>query len=448
MGLLKAIIGAGGGAAADTWREFFYCDALNANTLVAKGQKRTSGRSSNTRGEDNIISNGSVIAVNEGQFMIIVDQGAIVDVCAEPGQYTYDMSSEPSLFYGDLGSNIRKMFEQVGGRFSFGGDTGHDQRVYFFNTKEIMGNKYGTANPVPFRVVDNNINLDVDISVRCNGEYSYKITNPLLFYKNVCGNVEQPFTRDKIDSQLKSELLTALQPAFARISGMGIRYSAVPGHTTEMAAALNEELSAKWRDLRGIEVASFGVNSITASPEDEQMIKDLQRTATMRDSSMRDAMLAGARADAMRDAAKNEGGAMMGFMGMNMADMSGAAGQNAYAGVPSQAPANHYATADNGGFGRHAAQAAPAAPAADTWKCPNCGTDNTGKFCNECGTPKPAPAPEPATWKCPNCGNENAGKFCSECGTPKPAEPAGWDCPNCGAHNEGKFCSDCGTPRP
>ena len=280
MGLLRAGMGAVGGVLADSWREYFYCDSLDANTLVVKGRKRVSaqGRSSNTRGEDNIISNGSVIAVNEGQYMIIVEQGAVVEACGEPGEFVFDSSTEPSLFFGEgssLGERIRASFERVGTRFSFGGDTGKDQRVYFFNAKEIVGNKYGTAAPVPFRVVDNNIGLDVDISVRCNGEYSYRIVDPLMFYKNVSGNVEQPYTRDKIDSQLKSELLTALQPAFARISAMGVRYSAVPAHTKELAQALNEELSESWGQMRGIEVAAFGVNSIVASPEDEAMIKEL-----------------------------------------------------------------------------------------------------------------------------------------------------------------------------
>ena len=274
MGLIKAGIGAAGGVLADSWREYFYCDSLEADVLCAKGQKRISdkGRSSNTKGESNIISDGSIIAVNEGQFMIIVEQGAIVDACGEAGEFVFDKSTEPSLFFGEsgtLGDRIKKSFERVGARFSFGGDTGKDQRVYFFNAKEIVGNKYGTAQPVPFRVVDANIGLDVDISVRCNGEYSYKIVDPLMFYKNVCGNVEEPYTRDKIDSQLKSELLTALQPAFAKISAMGVRYSAVPAHTTELADALNEVLSEKWGELRGLKVASFGVNAIAASEEDE-----------------------------------------------------------------------------------------------------------------------------------------------------------------------------------
>ena len=431
MGLIRAAVGATKGVLADSWKEMIYCDAIPADTLVVKGQKRVSGRSSNRYGDDNIITNGSRVVVNDGQAMIIVDQGAVVDFCGDPGEYTYDVSTEPSFNFGNIGQSIAETFKQIGGRFAFGGDTGHDQRVYYFNTKEIIGNKYGTASPVPFRVVDQNIGLDVDISVRCNGEYSYKITNPLLFYKNVCGNVEQPYTRSQIDSQLKSELLTALQPAFAKISAMG--------HTQELADALNDELDNKWRDLRGIEVASFGVNSITASPEDEKMIKDLQRSATLRNADMRQAVMADATAEAMKTAAGNEAGAMNGFLGMNMAGMAGGA---AMANQPAQGGSypNQYAVAQGGGFA--------AAPAAGTWTCPKCGHQNTGKFCNECGTPKPAPEPAAAEWTCPKCGKKNTGKFCGECGTPKPAEPATWTCPKCGHENTGKFCNECGTPRP
>ena len=419
MGLLKAGAGALGGVFADSWRDYFYCDALNADTLVVKGMKRTSdkGRSSNTKGESNIISDGSIIAVADGQYMIIVEQGAIVDACGEPGEFVFDSSSEPSLFFGDdkITDRIKMAFERVGGRFTFGGDTGKDQRVYYFNKKEIIGNKYGTATPVPFRVVDANIGLDVDISVRCNGEYSYKITDPLLFYKNVCGNVEEPYTRDKIDSQLKSELLTALQPAFAKISAMGVRYSAVPAHTTELADALNEVLSEKWADLRGIEVASFGVNTIAASEEDERMIKDLQKAAVMRDPAMAAANIAAAQSDAMRTAAANESGAMAGFMGMGMANMAGGMNtgslfnQQGGGGTPQSqynvAAGGGFATGNGGGNGN----------GEGGWTC-SCGAQNTGKFCSNCGSKKPTPA---GSWTC-SCGAENTGKFCSNCGSKRP----------------------------
>lgn len=412
MGLLKAGMGAVGGVLADSWRDYFYCDSLDADTLVAKGRKRisTQGRSSNTRGEDNIISNGSVIAVNEGQYMIIVEQGAVVEASGEPGEFVFDSSTEPSLLFGG-GQTVRERilasFERAGTRFSFGGDTGKDQRVYFFNAKEIVGNKYGTAAPVPFRVVDSNIGLDIDIAVRCNGEYSYRIVDPLMFYKNVCGNVEEPFTRSRIDSQLKSELLTALQPAFARISEMGIRYSAVPAHTAELAQALNEELSQSWSQTRGIEIAAFGVNSIVASPEDEAMIKELQRAAVMRDPTMAAANLAASQADAMRMAASNTAGAAVGFMGMGMANamggnvnMQGLYGMGTGGGQP--APA--------------ASRASAPSSAPDTWAC-SCGATNTGRFCGNCGSPRPKPQDGP--WTC-SCGATNTGRFCGNCGNPRP----------------------------
>ena len=426
MGLLKAGVGALGGVLADQWREFFYCEALDADVLVAKGEKRTGGRSSNKKGENNIISNGSIVAVSDGQCMIIVESGKVVELCAEPGEFVYDTSTEPSIFYGGLGEGIKKSFAQIGKRFTFGGDAGKDQRVYYFNTKEIVGNKYGTPSPVPFRVVDQNIGLDVDIAIRCHGEYSYKITNPMLFYQNVCGNVESEYSREEIDSQLKTELLTALQPAFARISEMGVRYSALPAHTIEIGDALNQVLSAKWRDLRGIEIVAFGVSSVNASEEDEKMIKEIQRNAAFRNPTMAAAHMVGAQAQAMQDAAKNEGGmgAMGGFFGMNMAqNAGGGAAANLFAMGQQQQPAQ--------------------APATGGWTC-SCGTQNTGKFCQNCG--KPAPAAN--GWTCA-CGTQNTGKFCQNCGKPAPAGAAVYRCDKCGWQpedpaNPPKFCPECG----
>ena len=422
MGLISAALGAATGVLADQWKEYFYCEALPETVLVTKGKKRVSNRSSNTKGSDNIISNGSVIAVADGQCMIIVDQGKVVELCAEPGEFVYDTSSEPSIFTGSLGSAILETFKQIGKRITFGGEPPKDQRIYYFNTKEIMGNKYGTPSPVPFRVVDQRVNLDVDIGIRCFGEYSYHICNPMLFYANVCGNVTSDYTRDKIDPQLKSELLTALQPAFAKISDMGIRYSGLPAHTEELAQALNDVLSAKWRDRLGIEIVSVGVSSVKASEEDEAMIKQMQ---TMQTASGMAAQLAGAQAQAMKDAANNPNGAAMAFMGMNAAANAGGFDPNTL--MASAMVQN--------------AQAAAAAPA-DSWTCA-CGKVNTGKFCTECGAKKPAPA---GAWTCA-CGTENTGKFCTECGAKKPEDPAAWTC-DCGAVNTGKFCTDCGAKKP
>ena len=436
MGLIKAALGSAGGVLADQWKEYFYCESLPENVMAVKGQKRTSGRSSNTKGSDNIISNGSVIAVADGQCMMIVDQGRIVEVCAVPGEFTYDMSTEPSLFTGEFKESVRAVIDSMTTRFTFGGEAPKDQRVYYFNTKELIGNKYGTANPVPFRVVDQRAGIDIDVGIRCFGEYSYHICNPALFYTNVCGNVAEAYTRDKLDSQLKTELLTALQPAFAKIGENGIRYSQLPGHTMELADALNEVLSKKWRDLRGIEIVSFGVSSVTADEEDEKMLKELQRNAAFMDPTRAAAHLVGSQGDAMKMAASNTAaGPAMAFMGMGMAGQAG--GMNAQ---------NLFQMGQQQQQMQQAAQPAPA-PAVQGWTC-SCGQSGiTGNFCPNCGSKKPEPKPAGDSWTC-SCGATVTGKFCPECGSPRPAPAVeGWTC-SCGAVNKGKFCSECGAKKP
>jgi len=431
MGLIRAGLNAVGGTLASQWKEYFYADALPEDVLAVRAHKKTKSRFGGNRSEDdNIISNGSVVAVADGQCMMIVDQGRIVDFSAEPGEFVFDEGGEPTIFCGGLsGGNLKAILQATFQRLSYGGQVGRDQRVYYFNTKEIIGNKYGTPSPVPFRVVDEKLGLDVDISIRCFGEYSYRIVNPMLFYTNVCGNVESEYTRDQIDSQLKSELLTALQPAFARISDMGIRYSALPGHTTEIANALNDVLSEKWAQLRGVEIVSFGVSSVKASEQDEQMIKELQRNAVFRNPNMAAAHLVGAQAQAMQDAAKNQGGAFTGFMGMNMANMNGGLNANTLFQMGAQ----------------QQPQTTPAQPAANSWKCA-CGATATGKFCPECGAKKP----EAEGWTC-KCGTVNKGKFCSECGAKRPAGAPVYRCDKCGWQPEDpthppKFCPECGDP--
>jgi len=332
MGLIKAGFGALGGTLADQWKEFFYCDAMDRDVLVTRGQKQITGRSSNTKGHDNIISNGSGIAVADGQCMMIVEQGKIVEVCAEPGEYTYDKSTEPSIFAGSLGQSILDTFKTIGKRFALGGDTGKDQRVYYFNTKELMDNKFGTPNPVPFRVVDSKIGLDIDVSVRCSGVYSYKIADPLLFYTNVCGNVEDQYTRQELDMQLKTEFISALAPAFGKLSMLEIRPNQLANHNADIEAAMNETLSAKWSGLRGLKVVSVALNPVTLTEEDADLIKKAQHAAIMRDPTMAAATLVGAQAEAMKTAAANEGGAMNGFIGMGMAmNQGGMNAQNLFA---------------------------------------------------------------------------------------------------------------------
>ena len=435
MGLIKAGIGALGGTLADQWKEFFYCEAMAKEVLVTKGQKRISGRSSNTKASDNIISNGSGVAVADGQCMLIVEQGKVVEVCAEPGEFTYDSSTEPSIFAGSLGESIKQTFKTIGKRFAYGGDTGKDQRVYYINTKELIDNKFGTPNPIPFRVVDNKIGLDIDVSVRCSGVYSYKIADPLLFYTNVCGNVESEYTRDELDGQLKTEFISALQPAFGKLSELELRPNQIVTHNTELENAMNTALSAKWGELRGLKVVSIALGSVTLPDEDAELIKQAQRTAIMRDPTMAAATLVGAQADAMKTAAGNSAGAMTGFMGMGMA-MNAGGGMNAQdlfaMGQQKQA--------------QQPQAAAAAAPAAGAWTC-KCGATATGRFCPECGSPKPADADG---WTCA-CGAVNKGKFCQNCGAKKPAGAPLYRCDKCGWQPEDpahppKFCPECGDP--
>ena len=433
MGLLKAGIGAVGGVLADQWKEYFYCEAMDRDILVMKGRKRTGKRSSNKKGDDNIISNGSVIAVADGQCMLIVDQGKVVEVCAQPGEFVYDTSTEPSIFSGDLGESLNNTFNKIGQRFAFGGETGKDQRVYYFNTKEIMDNRFGTPSPIPFRVVDRNIGLDIDVSVRCNGVYSYRITDPILFYTNVCGNVSEEYTREELDSQLKAEFLTALQPGFARISEMGIRPNAIPGHLMELTDAMDKILSEKWQGLRGLKIVAIGMNQVTLPEEDAEMIKQAQRMAILQNPSMAAATLAGAQAEAMKMAASNQNGAMMGFAGMNMASAQGGmnmqglyqmGAQQNMAGMQQGMPgAQPYMAGMQQGMpgaqqnmaGMQQGMPGAQQTAPGSWRC-QCGTIATGKFCPECGSPRPVVQDQ---WTC-SCGTVNKGKFCQECGKSRP----------------------------
>ena len=419
MGLIRAGLNAAGGVLADQWKEFFRCDAMDADVLAVKG-RRVSKRGGN-KGNDNVITSGSVIVVADGQCMMIVDQGKIVEFAAEPGEYTYDASTAPTIFCGDLGEGVEKTFLELGRRFTFGGEAPRDQRVYYFNTKELTGNKYGTPSPVPFRVVDNNIGLDMDVGIRCFGVFSYRICNPMLFYQNVCGNVSTAYTRDQLDSQLRSELLGALGAAFGRISEMGIRYSALQMHTLELADTLNAILSKKWRETRGLEIVNIGISSLSPVEADAEKLKQLQSATAFRDPRNAAAQLFSAQADAVRTAAANPGGAMTGFFGMNAAQQaSGNAAQLYQMGV--------------------------SAPSADGWTCPSCGTKATGKFCPECGAKKPVKV----GWTCA-CGAVNQGKFCTECGAKKPAGVPQYRCGKCGWQPEKgakvpKFCPECGDP--
>ena len=441
MGLIKAGMGALGGTLADQWKEFFYCDSLDKDVLMVKGQKRTSRRSSNN-GEDNIITNGSGIAVADGQCMLIVEQGRVVEVCAEPGEFTFDASTEPSVFTGNFGDSLAATFQTVAKRFTYGGDTGKDQRVYYINTKELGEILYGTATPIPFRVVvSEERGYKLSVNLRCNGSFTCRICDPLLFYTNVCSNVSTQYDASEIAPRLKSELLNALQPALATLSANKVQYYEIPAHTLEISEALNEQLSNVWRKKRGIEVFSFNINSLSIPEEQQKKITEWEENAMTTDPTTAAARLVGGQIDAMKTAAGNTAGAMTGFMGMGMGMAAGAGGmggmsaQNLFA-------MGQQARPDSVDAPQQVSRPAPAP--ADSWKC-SCGATVTGKFCPECGSKKPEPKPAADSWTC-SCGATVTGKFCPECGKPRPAAE-GWTC-SCGAVNKGKFCSECGKPRP
>ena len=438
MGLIKAATGAVGGTLADQWKEFFYCEAMPADVLMVKGTPRISSRSSNTKRNDNIISNGSGIAVADGQCMIIVEQGRIVEMCAEPGEYTFDKSTEPSVFSGSLGTSVINTFKTMGKRFTYGGDTGKDQRVYYINLKELIDNKFGTSTPIPFRVVDRNINLDIDVAVRCYGTYSYKIADPILFYTNVCGNVTSEYRRSNLDDQLKTEFIAALQPGFGKLSDMGLRPNQIMGHTEDLSNAMNESLSKKWSELRGLTIVSIALGSVSLPPEDAELIKNAQKAAMLRDPSLAGATLVEAQAEALKSAAANESGAVTGLMGVGMIGQMGGGSMNAQ-GYYNMAEQNNQQQA------QMQQQQMQQQAAAGQWKC-ECGTIATGKFCPECGKKKPEDDP----WKC-SCGAVNKGKFCQECGQKRPEAAAQFRCSKCGwtpkdPTNPPKFCPECGDP--
>ena len=285
--------------------------------------------------------------------------------------------------------------------------------------------------------MDSKIGLDIDVSIRCSGVYSYKIADPLLFYSNVCGNVEQEYSREELDATLKTEFISALQPAFGHLSELELRPNQIVTHNTDLENAMNTALSEKWGALRGLKVVSIALGSVTLPDEDAELIKQAQRTAIMRDPTMAAATLVGAQADAMKTAAGNQAGAMTGFMGMGMA-MNQGGGMNAQ---------NLFAMGQQQQEQQAQQMAAQQAvqQQAEGWKC-SCGNFVTGKFCPECGSKKPEPQPAPGAWKC-KCGATATGKFCPECGSPKPVEEEGWTC-SCGSVNKGKFCQNCGAKKP
>lgn len=423
MGLIKAALTAASSTMADQWLEFYSCESMSADTLVIRAKRQTGKRSSNTKGNENVISDGSKIVVNEGQAMIMVDQGMVTEIATEAGVYTYNSADSPSIFSSSFGKGLKDTFKEMWDRIKHGGDVAKDQRIYFFNRKEIMNNNFGTVNPVGFRMKYEDLGRSFTVSVRCNGTYTFMIDDPVLFYTNVCGNVTNVFDRAALDQQIRTEFVDALNPAFAELSSKGIRYDQLAGGHAYVKDALSNALAARWGETRGIKLTGVYINSATIPDADLKKIQEYEDKAWLKDPSNAATLLAEAQAEAMKKAAGNSGGAAMGFFGMNMAAQAG--GMNAQ---------NLYAMGA-------AQQQAAAQQKAGSWKC-GCGTDNTGNFCNNCGKPKPA---DQNSWKC-ECGAENTGKFCSQCGKPKPAAD-GWVC-SCGSVNKGRFCAECGKRKP
>lgn len=425
MGLIRSVLRSAtssvSGVLADQWKEYISMDSMADGVLMCRGMKTIRGRSGNG-GNSAVISDGSGISVADGQCFIIVEQGKVVEFCAESGVYTYHNQEAPSIFTGDFGDSLSKSINSMKERFAMGGATGIDQRVYFFNLKEIKDNRYGTATPIPFRVVGRNHSFDLDTYVKCNGQYSYRIVDPLLFYMNVSGNTSDTFQRGELDSTLKGELLTALQPAFGRISAKGIRHSELPSHSMEIATYLKEILSKSWTETRGIEIVSFSINSASIPREDAEQIRQLQLHET---PHLAATQMAAAQTEALKNAASNTAGAMHGFLGMQMATGMGQTQQ----------------TQGNLLY-REIQQPQESLHQPFQWQC-DCGGSNVGKFCQNCGKGKPV-----SGWYC-DCGTLNQGKFCQECGGRKPEIGSTYRCNQCGfvpenPENPPKFCPECG----
>lgn len=375
MGLIQAFKGSVSGELANQWKELFVSDSMSADTLVKRADHKVSGRSSNTKGDADVITKGSAIIVNEGQCAILVDSGKVIDVAAEPGAYEWEENGSASIFAGDFGD----IFKEFGRRFTFGGEKPVQQRVYFVNTKDIVGLKFGTPSPIPFRILDNNVGLDMDTTLKCNGNYSMRVSDPTQLYVSLAGNVKDEYTIEDIQDQLRATFIAALQPALGKLTNLGVRPSGIPSYTKEMSEAMGEELNSDWTNKYGLAITSVQILTTIIPDEDAATLKELQKTGAFRNQSMAGAALIGAQAEAMKNAASNPNGAMMGFMGMNMAMQAGGANaQDLLNAGAATTGANQMAGAANGGTA-----------AGNRWFCPNCGNENFGNFCVNCGTKRP-----------------------------------------------------------
>lgn len=422
MGLIKAFFGAMGGSLADQWQEVIEADGMTDTTVLTKGVKVRANdkRSSNKKGTEDLISNGSVIHVYPNQFMMLVDGGKIVDYTAEEGYYKVDHSSAPSLFNGQFGDTLKEAF----GRIRYGGTPSQKQQVYYINLQEIKGIKFGT--PTPVNYFDNFYNSE--LFLRAHGTYSIKVTDPIKFFAEAIPRTATHVDIKDINEQYLSEFLEALQAAINQMSVDNIRISQVVSKTRELSRYMANELDEDWKRMRGFEVLSVGIASVSYDEESKKLINLRNQGAMLGDPSVREGYVQSAIARGLESAGSNSAGAAHAFMGMGVG--MGAAG-------------NFMATASATNAAQMQQQAAQKAEEKDSWTCA-CGAKNTGKFCSECGSKMPTAA---AGWTCA-CGAKNTGKFCSECGSPRPVEDS-WFCTECGHKNAAgaKFCSECGNKK-
>lgn len=425
MGIIKATVGAIGGALGDQWLEVIEADEMSDTTVFARGVKvrKNDKRNSNKKGTADTISNGSIIHVYPNQFMILVDGGKIVDYTAEEGYYKVDNSSAPSLFNGQFGKALSDSFQRI----KFGGVPSYSQKVYYINLQEIKGIRFGTKSPINY--FDNFYNAE--LFLRAHGTYSIKITDPIKFYSEVIPKNADSVDINIINEQYLSEFLEALQAAINQMSADNIRVSHVASKSRELSKYMSTELDNDWKTMRGFEVQAVGIASVSYDEESKKLINMRNQGAMLGDPSVREGYVQGAVARGIEAAGSNSSGSAAAFMGMGI-------GMNAGGNFMASASQTNAAQMQ-----QKNAEIKKASASVNEWHC-SCGVVNTGKFCSECGKAKPSTTK--TVWKCA-CGAENTGKFCSECGTPKPVDDV-WFCPECGAKNKAKFCSECGTKRP
>lgn len=400
MGIIKAIASAVGGSLADQWLEVIEPGEMSDQTVFCAGVKTKKG--SNTKGTENTVSNGSVIHVYPNQFMMLMDGGKVVDYTAEEGYYTVNNSSLPSLFNGQFGDTLKESFNRI----KYGGVTPTTQKVFYINLQEIKGIKFGTRNPLNY--FDQFYNAE--LFLRSHGTYSIKITDPLLFYSEAIPKNDDKVEIEEINSQYLDEFLEALQTSINQMSADGIRISFVASKGRELAKYMADTLDEDWKRMRGMEIQSVGIGSISYDEESQKLINMRNQGAMLSDPSVREGYVQGAVARGMEAAGSNAAGSMAGFMGMGM-------GMGTSGGFMGGASNNNMQQMQQQAAQQQAQQPTPqpvaVAGGAAGWTC-ECGHVNTGKFCSECGKPKAADGP----WTC-SCGSVNTGKFCSECGKPR-----------------------------